>query len=286
MNSIAIQQSDIYRVIQSRQGREMVGNALASGYLGGDVIRSLVLITSVPSMEFPNILKTSMVTLIRFLVDIHTADAGILNASQARISQLEQQLAMARQAAARPRVEQLGSEKGDLAKAAANAAPIQEEAKCADKPVGMVDAEVQSCKEGIKKEETCLYYRRGICWYGPTGTNQKGSCQFQHPMPCCKYDLFASMGRYGCKKKNKCKFMHRKLCKNYLKTGHCTKEQDGCGFFHPKAIRGKKERQEGKGPKPKKPKESLDSLILKILVQGLSRVEGKDGINNIHAPIT
>ena len=90
----------------------MVGNALASGYLGGDVIRSLVLITSVPSMEFPNILKTSMVTLIRFLVDIHTADAGILNASQARISQLEQQLVMARQAAARPKVEQLVHQTG------------------------------------------------------------------------------------------------------------------------------------------------------------------------------
>ena len=42
-----------------------------------------------------------------------------------------------------------------------------------------------TAEEGDKsKSKTCIFFRRGICRYGPSGTNSEGKCKFIPPLPC------------------------------------------------------------------------------------------------------
>ena len=142
-----------------------------------------------------------------------------------------------------------------------------------------------TAEEGDKsKSKTCIFFRRGICRYGPSGTNSEGKCKFIHPLPCPSYDLFGYKTKYGCKRK-KCNMMHRLTCRVFMKEGHC---HGNCGHYHPKNL-GKLSRFDGKhgvGPCQRRDgKHHVDQLIGQ-LVEALGRI-GKsrgDKDNNFQPP--
>ena len=86
-----------------------------------------------------------------------------------------------------------------------------------------------------QKAQTCVFFKRGICKFGPYGKNAEGSCKFQHPTTCPSFELFGWKGRWGCKKKN-CRLMHRICCKKIMNCGTCDLGKDKCLYFHPKDL--------------------------------------------------
>ena len=84
------------------------------------------------------------------------------------------------------------------------------------------------------KRQTCIFFRRGTCKYGPHGHNQVGECQFEHPLCCPGYELFGQSTRMGCKKSKKCRYLHRDICRSVAKFKKCTDPE--CRFLHPAGI--------------------------------------------------
>ena len=157
----------------------------------------------------------------------------------------------------------------------------------ADMPTpGIEDVGCQAtAEEGDKsKSKTCIFFRRGICRYGPSGTNSEGKCKFIHPLPCPAYDLFGYKTKYGCKRK-KCSLMHRLTCRVFMKEGHC---HGNCGHYHPKNL-GKLSRFDGKhgvGSCQRRDGKHLVDQLIGQLVEALGRI-GKsrgDKDNNFQPP--
>ena len=127
-----------------------------------------------------------------------------------------------------------------------------------------------TAKEGDSISKICIFFRRGICRYGPSGTNSEGKCNFIHPLPCPAYDLFGYKTKYGCKRK-KCSLMHRLTCRVFMKEGHC---HGNCGHYHPKNL-GKASRFDGKhgvGPCQRRDGKHLVNQLIGQLVEALGGV--------------
>jgi len=142
-----------------------------------------------------------------------------------------------------------------------------------------------TAEEGDKsKSKTCIFFRRGICRYGPSGTNSEGKCNFIHPLPCPAYDLFGYKTKYGCKRK-KCSLMHRLTCRVFMKEGHC---HGNCGHYHPKNL-GKSSRFDGKhgvgSCQRRDGKHLVDKLIGQLVeaLGGIGKSRG-DKDNNFQPP--
>ena len=264
MNTITFaQQCRAYDVITSQGGRQLI--EICPPHL----LQALVTINRVPGVNFPGILKEAMVHIIRMMCDIQMSDSQTINAYQTKLHQLESRLVKAEaEAAARHEVKHQGRQ-GDPAKAtqAANAAPKQKEVTGVDKECQIsshgINAEVQSGKEEdtSKGEETCIFFKRGVCSFGPTGTNGNGSCRFTHPPVCTRFDMFGA-GKLGCRKGSKClNGVHRTVCKQFINQ-KCNKGRS-CGYYHPLGLRNK---QEGKGPSlGKEANNDANSIILKLV---------------------
>ena len=81
----------------------------------------------------------------------------------------------------------------------------------------------------------CDAYKKGTCKYGPRGKNSQGQCHFKHPRPCMYHETPT-----GCKKGNKCDFLHRERA-----WGH---DQNGNHSNANHVQRGSRQINQGKGP--------------------------------------
>jgi len=73
----------------------------------------------------------------------------------------------------------------------------------------------------------CKYYMNGQCQHGFSGRG----CKFEHPKICRRFEKF---GRRGCGLGSSCPKLHRKVCFQLMRHGHCSKDQ--CSFLHPKQM--------------------------------------------------
>ena len=243
MNTTFAQQCGVYSVITSQGGRQIFENCHPQ------MVQALVTIANNSRMEFPQINKFVMVSLIKTLLEIHNIDSQTINAYQLRANQLQRKLELAEtQTAACHQVQhQRGQSAPAMVTPATSAAPKKEvtgrvdkeDKQCQISNIGYgttpyltrsIDVEVQCCKEMNEREETCIFFRRGACIYGPSGTNDKGSCRFAHPTVCARFEIFGA-GKLGCQKGSKCKQLHRTLCKLNL-VGKCQKSKKNCGYYH------------------------------------------------------
>ena len=270
-------QCGVFNVITTEQGQKLIINAMINGILGGNVVQALSVIAGGSGMDYPNINKHIMVQIIRLLCDIHLGDSQAINAYLVRTNQLEKrQLEDERQRAARQKNGQQGGQGSAVATTPPTAAPKKKEKNCKDfgsqiSGIGYgttpclvqnIDAEVQvEGKDVIKREETCIFYKRAACSFGRSGTN----CRFQHPTPCPFFEIYGP-GRFGCRKGAKCKLLHRTVCKNFM-NGTCTQGK-GCSYFHPMGLRGEREVKRTK-QKPNEAHHDATSTILTLLLNGL-----------------
>ena len=288
-------------VVVSKGGQEIIRQRLEFGVIDLDDIFALNKIGTTIGTHFPNIVKPTVVRLLKLMLDIHQMDSQVINGHMARINQLGWQLSNAQQqlahqemaAAQQQRVAQKSTVvtqratgqpqlrvepprvgqgtvpmavSGLIAIEAPRTSEVKEKAQEKCKDVGVGNKSV--------KRQTCIFFRRGNCKYGPHGHNQVGDCQFEHPLCCPGYELFGQSTRMGCKKSKKCRYLHRDICRSVAKFKKCT-DPTGCRFLHPagllKIMEQKEQKADGKqGSSTKRSSEAknqrdTDDLILKIV---------------------
>ena len=255
----------VYNVITSQWGQQIIASCPPH------LVQSLVSIAMSPSMDFPNILKSTMVNIIKLLCEIHQSDSQTINAYQAKASMLQRRLdqAEAQTAACQEVKHQGGQDALALATPPAIATPEQKvatrvERECQISMIGFgtrpyltrsIDEETQTAR---KREETCLFYKRGCCRHKSEGIG----CQFTHPPTCARYEMYGTQKQLGCRKGKRCKQMHRTICRNFMKK-KCTNGK-ACGYFHPVGLRRK---QRGNGPMLDKDEMTHDNDIFWTLVK-------------------
>ena len=89
MNTTFAQQCGVYSVITSQGGRQIFENCHPQ------MVQALVTIANNSRMEFPQINKFVMVSLIKTLLEIHSIDSQTINAYQLRANQLQKKLELA-----------------------------------------------------------------------------------------------------------------------------------------------------------------------------------------------
>ncbi|KAK4329139.1 hypothetical protein Pmani_000490 [Petrolisthes manimaculis] len=88
--------------------------------------------------------------------------------------------------------------------------------------------------EQNREKLVCLYYKKGICRHGIAGKE----CIYSHPKPCRRLMEHGIKGKHGCKRDNKCRWFHPRLCYNSLMHHECF--ADSCRKFHVKGTRTKR----------------------------------------------
>ena len=104
--------------------------------------------------------------------------------------------------------------------------------------VNVSQKEAQGNTEERKRirKQICVFFKKGICKFGPSGQNAEGTCSFLHPSTCPSFELFGWKTRWGCKKKN-CRLLHRICCRKYMSCGTCDLEKGKCQYYHPPELR-------------------------------------------------
>ena len=272
-----------FNVILTKSGRDEIINWLNSNRIPGHGVQALVTIAKGTGNDYPNIYKHTMVNVIRMLCDIHRDDSQVINAYQARVSQLERrvkQLETERQTAARQKKMSDRVGRGthwQLHRLVLN--PRLQSWKGRTKTVRMQRCNVARMSP---EEEKPAYFTSVLCaCFFRSGTN----CRFQHPTPCPFFEIYGN-GKFGCRKGAKCKLMHRTVCKQFM-NGKCTRGRD-CGFYHPLGGLRANGKKEEKKPQSHKDTQNAIAQIILALAKGLQS-GGGNGMacaNNICDGIT
>ena len=116
--------------------------------------------------------------------------------------------------------------------------PVEKKNEGCQVAVSQKEAHCNTEDRGNKRsrKQTCVFFKKGICKFGPTGQNAEGTCSFQHPSTCPSFELFGWKTRWGCKKKN-CRLLHRICCRKYMSCGTCDLEKGKCLYYHPPELK-------------------------------------------------
>ena len=116
--------------------------------------------------------------------------------------------------------------------------PVEKKNEGCQVAVSQKEAHCNTEDRGNKRsrKQTCVFFKKGICKFGPTGHNAEGTCSFQHPSTCPSFELFGWKTRWGCKKKN-CRLLHRICCRKYMSCGTCDLEKGKCLYYHPPELK-------------------------------------------------
>ena len=120
------------------------------------------------------------------------------------------------------------------------------------------------------RKQTCVFFKKGICKFGPTGQNAEGTCSFLHPSTCPSFELFGWKTRWGCKKKN-CRLLHRICCRKYMSCGTCDLEKGKCQYYHPPELKNIKwlwKDRPGRSPQRGQDRQGINvELLIRSLVE-------------------
>ena len=138
--------------------------------------------------------------------------------------------------------------------------------------VAVSQEEVHGSTEERKRnrKQTCVFFKKGICKFGPTGQNAEGTCSFLHPSTCPSFELFGWKTRWGCKKKN-CRLLHRICCRKYMSCGTCDLEKGKCQYYHPPELKNIKwlwKDRPGRSPQRGQDRQGINvELLIRSLVE-------------------
>ena len=324
-------------VVLSQNGRQMIQEMLNIGFIDEEHIQALNKIGTTSDPKLSNIKKPLIARLVKVMSDIHLVDTQLINALLGNVNKLQWELSKQQQAtlhwkaaaqkavaqrqqavqqqsvdqqgaAGQPQVEveNQGEAQGTAQKAVTglivNQAPLSSEV---DKTAGSKNKDGVGKRSENVKRQTCIFFRKGQCQFGPLGHNKTGTCQFEHPQCCPSFELYGWTTRMGCKKSKKCRYLHRDICKKVARFQKCNDE--GCHRLHPRGIlrlmeRGEKENGQKFRNKSRDGlrQSNIEQMIVNLVKgvygmdtyqkcssysKGLSRVEGKDRTYNFDAPI-